>query len=911
MLPRRLAASLVAGMGALLALVVAAGGPLAIVSRAEVRPLADRGVAEVLQQIERLQTTASALHTGAHPDDEDTAFMARVARGDHARVAYLTLNRGEGGQNAIGTDLFEALGVIRTEELLQARALDGGEQFFTRAYDFGFSKRADEAAQRWGEEQVLADMVRLIRSYRPLVVYSGFSGTPADGHGQHQLAGKLTPLAVRAAADSTRFPEQIAAGLRPWQAKKLYVRQGFRADPANPPTLRLETGRFDPVLGRSYFEIAMEGRSQHKSQEMGVPALRGPHASAMRLLESVAATPPEEASVFDGLDITIPAIARLSGLPVGAVAAELESIDRHVTGALREFDARNPARVVPALADGLRAVRAARRAVTAAGGTNDARAEADFLLGIKERQFEQAIALAAGVVVDPLSDVETVAPGESFSVAVRFFLADASIVTVSRVELQAPEGWAVAAGSPQESASSNPLMRFFREVPDRADHFDVTVPVGAGYTQPYWLIGPRNGDLFKWPAGAERGLPFDPPLLTARVEAVISGVPIEVTRAVEYRLVDPVRGELRRRLDVVPPISVALGSHLEIVPLASRGQPRRVVVRLQHGARQETGGTLRLVAPDGWTVEPAEAPYTLRRQGDRTSLAFSVTPAQDAPPGQYRVRAEAASGGRRFDIAMRTIAYPHIRTHRLYAPAEAQVRVLDLQVAPVRVGYIMGSGDQVPDAIRRLGLVVALLDESELASGDMSQFDVIVVGIRASEARPDFVANHGRLMSYVRDGGTLIVQYQQADYASRGLLPFPAEMATRPADGGFSQTSRVTDEEAPVRLLLPGHPAFTTPNRITADDWGGWVQERSLYALTTFDERYAPMLESADPGEPPQTGGQVIARVGKGVYIYTAYAWFRQLPAGVPGAYRLFANLLSLPRTLGRAPTAAGDQRQP
>ena len=864
----------------------------------QVRAVYDQGAAGLLQHVERLATTASALHTAAHPDDEDTAFIARVAHGDNGRVAYLSLNRGEGGQNVIGPELFDALGVIRTEELLQARALDGGDQFFTRTYDFGYSKSPEEAAQKWDAEEVLADIVRVIRLYRPLVVYSGFRGTSADGHGHHQLAGQLTPVAVEAAADPARFPAHLGYGLRPWQAKKLYVRQGFRPDPSTPATLRLDTGHVDPVLGRSYFEIAMEGRTQHRSQQMGVPELRGRQASALRLVKSVVASPAEERSVFDGIDTSIPGLAALAGLPAGALQAELGAIDRHVRAALDTFDPRRPEQLLPDLAAGLRAVRAARAALPQTGGSGDAHAEADFLLEIKERQFTETLRRAAGLTIDPIADAETVAPGESVGASLRFFLRDPSLVRVTDAALEAPRGWDVRPATEAETEPGNPMARFFRETPDRAERVVLGVPADAAPTQPYWLEVPRTGDRYAWNDPAIRSVPFAPPLVSARVRAEIAGEDLTLRQPVTHRYIDRVRGELRRNLEVVPRVSLGFDSTLEIVSTASLGGARRVAVRVSSGSRSPINGTVRLRAPDGWAVTPAEAPISLARKGDRASAAFSLTPPRGTPTGEYRLRAEAVVDGVRYDLSQRVISYEHIQTRRIYEPAEAQVRVLDLAVAPVRVGYIMGSGDHVPEALRRLGLEVRLLDDDELASADFSTFDTIVVGIRASEARPAFVANHNRLLSYVREGGTLVVQYQQTDSATRGLPPYRGEIG-----------SRVANEDAPVTMLVPDHPAFRAPNRIGPGDFAGWVQERNLYAFSSFAPEYEALLETADPGEPPQRGGQLIARVGRGYYVYTAYSWFRQLPAGVPGAYRLVANLVSLPKTMAAVPERKPGQR--
>src|SRR5688572_27227127 len=397
---------------------------------AQIRPVYSRGVVGLVQAIERLRTTASAMHTAAHPDDEDTALITRLARGDHARVAYLSLNRGEGGQNIIGTELFDALGVIRTEELLQARTLDGGDQFFARTYDFGFTKTMAEAGEKWNEAVVLGDMVRAIRRYRPLVVLNGWSGTPTDGHGQHQLSGKLTPLAFAAAADPAQYPEQIAEGLRPWQAKKLYRGAGFRPDPASPPTTDVQTGIVDRALGRTYAEIAAEGRSQHKSQEMGGIEPMGPAASGLILLSPapVAGAAARERPVLDGLDVSLPGLAAIAGLPAGSLRAELAAIETAARQALSTYQPLDPTRLVPSLAAGLSPTRAARRALVALDAARDAKADADFLLAVKERDFSDALVRAAGVVVDPLSDAETVTPGGTLVVSARTFLANPGIV---------------------------------------------------------------------------------------------------------------------------------------------------------------------------------------------------------------------------------------------------------------------------------------------------------------------------------------------------------------------------------------------------------------------------------------------------------------------------------------------------
>jgi LmbE family N-acetylglucosaminyl deacetylase len=860
-----------------LATLIGCAAILLVRADAQVRPIYDTGAAGLVQLLQRLQTTASVLHTGAHPDDEDSAFLARAARGDHARVAYLSLNRGEGGQNIIGTELFDALGVIRTEELLQARRLDGGEQFFTRTFDFGFSKRRAEAAMRWNEREVLGDMVRVIRMFRPLVINSRWGGTPADGHGHHQLAGYLTPLAFKAAADPNEFPEQLQEGLRPWQTKKLYSRPLDES----PATLQVQTGVFDPALGRTYAEIAFEGRSQHKSQNQGTIETLGPLASALRALEALVAVPKPEQSIFDGLDITVPGLAKLTGLPDGSLRAELSAIDNAARKALQDYQPLDPSRIVPPLVEGLKAARAARQVLSSMTAPAPARGDADFLLSMKEHDFVEAVTRAAGIVVDPLADTETVVPGGRVAVNVRVFLAQPSLASVTSMTVKVPSSWAVKSAGDRDA----PGGRFRREVPSSSARYDVSVPATAAFTQPYFLERPRQSDSYQWPQDSPKGAPFGSALLFGEVELKVGDVNLVASRPVEYRFADPIRGELRRPVSVVPQVTVGLDTALLVVPTGNAPRTQRLVARVTSGSPQALTGTVRLRIPAGWSVAPQEAPFSLKSDGEQTSVAFTVTAPATRRAGRFDIDAEARVNGSTFSQDVEVISYPHIQTHRLYWPARTHADVIDLKVAPVKVGYVMGGGDEVPDAIRRMGIDVTMLDADTLTTGDLSRFDTIVVGIRASETRPDFVANNGRLLQYVERGGTLIVQYQQGEYIERNMAPYPVSQKGNP---------RVTDETAPVTILTPTHSLFTFPNRITPEDFNGWVQERNLYAFADFDKRYTPLLETADTGEPPQRGGELYAAVGKGHYVYTAYAWFRQLPAGVPGAYRQFANLISL-----------------
>lgn len=870
-----------------LALILQAFGVSQI--NAQVRPVYDLGAIGLGQMLKRLQTTASAMHTGAHPDDEDSNLIAYLARGKNARTAYLALNRGEGGQNVIGSELFEPLGVIRTEELLQARRLDGGQQFFTNVMDYGFSKTRAEATRIWGEQETLGEMVRAIRTFRPLVIISRFSGTPADGHGQHQLAGYLTPLAYKAAADSNQFPDQIREGLLPWQAKKLYVGQGFAAGAGDKVSVTVNTGDYDLLIGRSYAEIASEGRSQHKTQEMGSVERRGAQSSGERLLDSVSKSTAPETDIFDGIDTSIKGIAKITDNNESGLSGRLSDLQDTAEKALKDYDPYAPQKIIPTLAKGVRQAREAKDATQ--------NPYTKTLLAEKEQEFSKALQLAAGIVVDALSDTDTIVAGDSTGVAVKIF---GSAAQIKNVSLNIPAGWNVEnATEPKPAGGNNFFAR--AETATSSAYFKITVPAGTALTQPYWLEKPRKNFTFDWSApDAVKNAPFQNQLVNASVTMTVGGVDITVLQPVQYRYADAIRGELRRDLNVVPLVNIALDTNLLIVPVSARAQKQRVVMSVTNNAPRETKGTAKLDLPAGWTSIPSSADFDLKRKGEKDAVVFDVTIPANTKVNKYDLTATAMVNGQTFDQSMQEIAYPHIQTHRRYTKAAVTTQVLDLKVAPVRVGYIMGSGDAVPAAIRRLGLPVTMLEEKDLSTGNLNQYDTIVVGIRASQVRPDYVANNGRLLDFVKNGGTLIVQYQQSEMIQNNMLPFPAKMES--VTNGTQRISnvRVVDENAPVKILVPDNPIFNYPNKIVNSDWDNWVQERNLYTLTSLDPQYSALLETADEGEPPVTGGLVYAKIGKGNYVYNAYSFFRQLPVGNPGAYRLFANMLSLPKAPAR-----------
>ncbi|MDQ2918845.1 MAG: PIG-L family deacetylase, partial [Verrucomicrobiota bacterium] len=655
---------------------------------AQIRPEYDMGAIGMVQLLERLQTTASAMHTGAHPDDEDSGLLAYLARHDQARTAYLALNRGEGGQNVIGLEIFEPLGVIRSEELLQARRLDGGQQFFTRVMDYGFSKTRAEATKIWGENLVLGDMVRAIRLFRPLVIISRFTGTPADGHGHHQLAGYLTPLAYKAAADPSQFPEQIKEGLRPWQAKKLYVSESFFRNPNNPPTLTINTGKYDPLIGRSYFEIAMEGRSQHKSQEMGTVEMRGQQSSGLRLVESSGGKADKETDVFDGIDTSIKGLAKTVGVTDNFMDGDLSDIQKAAENALKEYDALNPTKSVPPLVDGLHAVRKARLKIKEkqTAEKSNALEDADFLLAQKEAEFSKALQLASGVVVDALSNAETVVAGDKVGAAIRVFAPEGTTVKLEGATISVPADWTVSNSEPPPA----PKPGFFSRNEDalKAYFFNLTVPANAPPTEPYWLEKPRQNYVFDWSAAdADKNMPFQSPLATAEVKMNVGGEEITVTKPVQYRYADDIRGELRRDLNVVPAVSIGLESDLLIAPSAPEPQNHRLVMTVTNNSPNEMTGTVKLNLPPNWKLSPASANFSLKKQNEKTAVMFDVTVPANTKTGEYELTASAAVNGKIYDQTMHEIAYPHINTHRFYTKADVTADVLNLKVAPVKVGY--------------------------------------------------------------------------------------------------------------------------------------------------------------------------------------------------------------------------------
>ncbi|HEX6036530.1 PIG-L family deacetylase [Longimicrobium sp.] len=828
-----------------------------------------RGATALGLTLRKLGTTKRVLMVGAHPDDEDTQLLARFALEEGADVAYLSLTRGEGGQNGIGPELGEGLGLLRTEELLAARRVDGAEQFFTRAYDFGFSKSADEAFAHWPREALLEDVVRVIRLYRPDVIVTVFSGTPRDGHGQHQVSALLAHEAFAAAADPSRFPGQLREGLRPWQVSKMYQSTRGRTEGA---TVRLPIGELDPLIGRSPFQLAMASRSRHRSQDMGQPELAGPRwGTLLRIRPDSGGTEP---SIWAGLDTTL---APSGGAESQAMRA-LRGYQQQVETLRAAYNPLQRGSLVSGLMEALETLRQARAAIPVTNGTADLVRAID----VEMAQARTALAQAAGLELDVLSDDARIIPGQAFDLTVQVWNGGDVDAGVDSILPALPAGWRA------EPIDTVPAPRTVKAGTLLARRFRVHVPADAHPTEAYFLRAPREGDLYRWPADEPaRARPFEPGAVAAYAALDLTGVPLRLEREAQFREVDLRQGELRRPVMIVPAVSVLLDPRTRVLSTAAP-RPIAYTVRLASEATDGMAGTLRLELPAGWRAEPASVPVRFAKEGEVLEVRFTVTAPAGVAPGDHPVSAVfAGDDGRTFARGAQLIDYPHVRARPLYHAARSVIRAFDVRVPQgLRVAYIEGAGEQGPGFLANLGITPELLDAADLAEGDLDQFDVIVAGSRAYEVRTDLMAHNQRLLDYVSRGGTFIVQYNKYEIVEGGFTPYPITMA-RPH-------GRVTDENAPVRILDPSHPVFTAPNQITDADWRGWVQERGLYFAETWGDAYTPLLEMGDPGETPLRGGLLIARHGQGTYVYTGLAFFRQFPEGVPGAYRLFANLLAL-----------------
>jgi LmbE family N-acetylglucosaminyl deacetylase len=853
-----------------------------------VQPLPqDSGTAGLQEMLLRLSTTARLMQVVAHPDDEDGGMLTLESRGKGATVLLQTLNRGEGGQNKIGSNLFDVLGVLRTLEVTAADRYYGIDQRFTRVADFGFSKTPDETFQKWrGHDIALGDLVRVIRTFRPDVLVARFSGTDRDGHGHHQASSILAREAFRAAADPERFPDQIKEGLQPWQARKFYIGNvcGFGALTCADEnyTVKLSTGEASPALGMTYIQFAMQGLKHQLSQGAGGWSVdSGPHYAFYKLADSVlppaADTHAHEQGFFDGIDTTLPGLAM--GIGREAIRAPflrpaLVEIQGDITEAKAAAE-HDPGSASAPLLAGLEATRRTIDLLKSYPITAATRAELLTELGTKADQLEKAANLALGVAFQVNADVPVgesadsafmAVPGQSFDVTALF--SSHVRVDLKDLVLDMPPGWtATMLGSGATTT------------------FRVTVARDATYTRPYWHRDDPERDAINTIDDPRYvTLPFPPPPLQAHANYILNGKPGMAHAVVMVRYKEPPAGEVERALAVAPAFSVMLEPGAQVIP--TRGDTVCVVkVAVSSNLPGAAQGTLRVEAPAGWRAEPASVMLKFHERGQKQEAEFKVFH-DGLTESRTKIRAVFEAEGSRYSEGYSVVTREDLNTFYYYQPAVQRVSVVDVKVPTgLKIGYIMGAGDDIPTVLQQIGMDVTTIPAEKLAKEDLSRYGTIILGIRAYDTQKEIADNNKKLLDYVFSGGTLIVQYNAsaADFNRGNFTPYHTQISR----------ARVSVEEAPVQILAPEDGVFHSPNEITARDFDGWVQERGLYFMDQWDSHFTPLLSCHDPGEPDQKGGLLRAQYGKGTYIYTGYSFFRQLPAGVPGAIRLYVNLLS------------------
>jgi LmbE family N-acetylglucosaminyl deacetylase len=807
--------------------------------------------AQIQLALRKLGVVGSVLYVGAHPDDENTNLLAYLANEGLLRTAYLSLTRGDGGQNLIGAEQGAALGVIRTQELLAARKVDGAEQFFTRARDFGYSKSPEETLRIWGKDAVLADVVLVIRRFRPDIIITRFSPELGDTHGHHTASAQLAVEAFRAAADPTRFSEQLRQGVSPWQAQRLFWnRSSWSIKPGEDLSkfLSLDVGEYNPLLGLSYGEMAADSRSMHKSQGFGVARTRGLIVEYFRLLDQASSASPLADRVLGGIDFSWSRIHNST------------AVARLIERAARRFAPAAPYRTIPILLQ-------LDEALDSIGD--------QYWRTLKQEQVRDLVLACAGFFLEATAADFRAVPGGA---------AEVTATAINR--------------SPAKFALRE--VRFpGLDIPTKDSAFTslevkrtIRIPDTTALTTPYWLVAPPEPGLFRVDDPALIGLPETPPSLAVEFVLAAGSASLTVRRPITFKWTDPVAGERYRPLEVTPPVLVRPANTVLVLP---NGEPRTLGVRLTAVAAP-ISGRLRPEIPAGWSVRPASAPFELAAKGDEKELLFQIQPStppnhQSATRGVLHLSAEV--GPSRFSLGQTRIEHDHIPIQTILATADVQLVAFPLERKGTRIGYIAGPGDEIPASLRQAGYLVTVISDAVLADAAASQsgsafanFDAVVTGVRAFNSNPRLRAAHAALLTYVQAGGTLVVQYNTNNRLSpltTPIGPFPFEIGNQ----------RVTDENAPVTLISPAPSILNDPNKITEQDFGGWVQERGLYFAANWDTRYRTVVSMRDPGEKALDGGILVARHGKGTFIYTGLAFFRQLPAGVPGAFRLFANLLA------------------
>jgi LmbE family N-acetylglucosaminyl deacetylase len=881
---------------------------------------ANQGATALWQSLVKLRTRASLMLIVAHPDDEDGGMLTYEARGQGAHVAMLTLTRGEGGQNLMSADFDDALGLVRTQELLAADRYMGVDQMWGTLVDFGFSKTKEESFANWGHDRVLYDAVRAVRLYRPLVVTAVFQGGITDGHGQHQVSGEMAQEVYEAAGDPKVFPDQIAAGLLPWSPLKVYARVPFfqvsakgmfdyatnKYAPAKfynyvtktwstespKPNVTIHEGDYSPVLGMSYLQFARLGLGLQKSQNggMGVPAA-GAFDVAYHRYGSRISSGEEEKSFFDGVDVSLTGMATLAPGETTFLKQDLGKIDGLVEQAMAIYKIAAPAKTAPLLRDGLKATDALIAKVEASGLTAQQKYDLLHELRVKRVQFNDALVQALGLSVraqvaprqeasgpfarfgDGADTFVTAVPGQAFGVVVHVVNGSAVPVKVKSTELESSAGAAFESTKPlAEALLAN----------GKADdvRINVKLPADARATRPPFGRPGIEQAFYDVTDPAMRNASLPLPALTAWVTVEYDGVEIRFGQVVQTLRRVTGQGTVYEPLVVAPAISVSVSPAAGVVPLTEK--TLMVTAKVQSNVKGAAAGTVKLALPKGWTASPEQAEFSLTKDGDSAEVPFVVTPGKMAETA-YTMTAVANYAGQEYREGYETVGYAGLLPANLYKPATYRARGVDVKVASgLKVGYLPGTGDEVQASLENLGVHATTLTMDDVAGGKLAGYDVVVLGVRAYAAHPGLAAANGQLLKYAKNGGVVIVQYNLSpfDYG-----PYPYSLGS---------AEKVVDETVPVQLVVPESPVLSWPNKITAHDFDGWVEERGHGFMESWDPQYQALLETHDPGQDPQKGGLLVAKTGKGAYVYVALALYRELPEGVPGAYRLFANLLSL-----------------
>ncbi|WP_460639149.1 PIG-L family deacetylase [Larkinella harenae] len=803
----------------------------------------------ILQGLKKLNVVGTVLYVAAHPDDENTQMLAYLANERLLRTGYLALTRGDGGQNLIGSEQGEYIGIIRTQELLAARRIDGPEQFFSRAYDFGFSKSTEEAVKTWGQEQVLGDVVWTIRKYRPDVIITRFPPDSRAGHGHHSASAYLAEEAFKIANDPTKYPEQLK-WVKPWQPKRIFwnvfIPGAFMSNkkPDEPGVIAVETGLYNPLLGKSYGEIAAESRSQHKSQGFGVPANRGVKIDYL-LLKGGA---PASTDPFNGIDLS------WKRVPGGAKVQQL------INQAITAFKPEKPSASVPILVQTYKALNQLDTA--------------NVYVKAKRQEVENLIQQCMGLWFETNPHDYAAAPGERLQVTSN--VVNRSDVPVRLIGVQVP--------ALKKDTAINLALK-----PNDVTAFTsaITIPTNQPISQPYWLEKPVEKGLFQVTNQTLIGLPENPPAFTSLFTFEIGGEKFTFSRPWVYKSTDPVDGEIYRPFVIQPAVMVNLA---EGVYVFADDTPKTVDVVLRSG-RAAVSGTLNLEVPAGWRVEPAQVPFEFKGKAQESRVTFRVFPSATYSEGKLRAMVTVSSAKKAdYASSLRLVAYKHIPTQTVFPAAAAKLVKLDIKVTSKQIGYITGAGDLVPAALQQIGCQVTLLGPREM-NGDLSRYDAIVTGVRAYNTEDWLRYYQPRLMEYVKNGGRMIVQYVTpgGSFIQNGLKvdqigPYPFTIGRE----------RVTEEDAKMTFLNPQHPLLNSPNKITEQDFNGWIQERGLYFAQDWDKAYEPIFSAHDTNEAAKEGSLIYTKYGKGHFMYTGLVFFRELPAGVPGAYRLFANMISV-----------------